>query len=163
MSTQYIGKAGQLAVMAELAARGYNIAMPEIDIGDDIFAVKDDGGQMWRIQVKTSDGRRRMKSWSGQFRIRQSAITAPLTPELHFVFVMRCGSIWRFIVISRAVVNNYVVADDLGSASVAGGDNWRTLYISIRDKTDIAPEEIVCSEKNFDHHLADWSTWPDLL
>ena len=36
-SLQHIGKAGHLAVMAEFANRGYNVAIPEIDIGDDIF------------------------------------------------------------------------------------------------------------------------------
>jgi hypothetical protein len=41
-----MGKAGQLAVMAEFALRGYNVAMPEIDIGDDIFAVNDDNGNL---------------------------------------------------------------------------------------------------------------------
>lgn len=163
MSTQYIGKAGHLAVMAELAIRGYNIAMPEIDIGDDIFAVKDDGGQMWRIQVKTSIGRRRKKSWSGQFSVRERAITTPTTPELHFVFVIRTGVRWKFVVISRAVLHNYVRADDLGSASTRSGDRWRTYYISIQDKTDTKPVSVVCSKKNFDHHLADWATWPNLI
>ena len=36
----YVGKAGHLAVMGELALRGYNVAMPEMDIGDDLFVVK---------------------------------------------------------------------------------------------------------------------------
>ena len=33
----YVGKAGQLAVMAEYLMRGYNVAMPEVDEGDDVF------------------------------------------------------------------------------------------------------------------------------
>ncbi|MFN9622301.1 MAG: hypothetical protein ACK587_05640 [Cyanobacteriota bacterium] len=39
--SQYVGKAGHLAVMGELSLRGYNVALPEIDKGDDIFAVND--------------------------------------------------------------------------------------------------------------------------
>jgi len=31
----YVGKAGQLAAMAEFLLRGYNVAMPEVDVGDD--------------------------------------------------------------------------------------------------------------------------------
>jgi hypothetical protein len=60
-ASHYIGKAGHLAVMSELTLRGYNVAMPEIDKGDDVFAVKDATGAMWRLQVKTSQGTRSEK------------------------------------------------------------------------------------------------------
>ena len=39
----YTGRAGQLAVMAELLLRGWNTAIPEVDVGDDIFVVRDIG------------------------------------------------------------------------------------------------------------------------
>ena len=32
----YIGKSGQMAVMAEYLARGYNVAIPEVDSGCDL-------------------------------------------------------------------------------------------------------------------------------
>jgi hypothetical protein len=59
---EYVGRAGQLAVMAELSWRGYNIAIPEIDIGDDVFAVNDLTGHMWRLQVKTATEKPQKKS-----------------------------------------------------------------------------------------------------
>jgi hypothetical protein len=40
--------------MAEFLLRGYNVAMPEVDIGDDIFVVHDREGELWRVQVKTA-------------------------------------------------------------------------------------------------------------
>lgn len=49
----YLGRAGQMAVMAEFLVRGYNVAIPEVDIGDDIFVVRDDDGEYSRIQVKS--------------------------------------------------------------------------------------------------------------
>ena len=51
----HVGKAGQLAVMSEFALRGYNVAIPEIDTGDDVFVVNDQKGAMSRIQVKTAN------------------------------------------------------------------------------------------------------------
>jgi hypothetical protein len=33
----YTGRSGQFAVMAEFLRRGYNVAIPEIDIGEDIL------------------------------------------------------------------------------------------------------------------------------
>lgn len=42
----YVGRAGQLAVMAELLLRGYNVAIPEVDVGDDVFVVRDRDGDL---------------------------------------------------------------------------------------------------------------------
>ena len=43
-----------MAVMAEFLARGYNVAVPEVDRGDDLFVVRDDNGELSRIQVKSA-------------------------------------------------------------------------------------------------------------
>lgn len=37
----YLGKAGQLAAMASFLVRGWNVATPEVDVGDDLFVVED--------------------------------------------------------------------------------------------------------------------------
>jgi len=73
-TSHYIGKAGHLALMGELCLRGYNVAMPEIDKGDDVFAVNDTTGTMWRLQVKTSLGTKQKKSWRYGFRVRENQI-----------------------------------------------------------------------------------------
>ncbi len=54
MFNNYIGKAGQLFVMSEFLMLGYNVAIPEVDRGDDIFVVRDSDGNLGRIQVKTA-------------------------------------------------------------------------------------------------------------
>jgi len=51
---QYLGKAGHLYIMSEILMLGWNVAIPEVDIGDDIFVVQDDNGTLRRVQVKTS-------------------------------------------------------------------------------------------------------------
>ena len=149
----YIGKAGQLAVMGELTLRGYNVAMPEIDKGDDIFVVRDKTGTMWRLQVKRSCGRRHQTSWRYQFRIREKAILTPQSPELHFVFVMRRRRRWRFLVMDRAVLKNYVVNLELGSLNNQYCQVWMTLHDDNRT---------ICSKQNLTNHLEDWDTWPEI-
>nr|GFA88714.1 hypothetical protein [Tanacetum cinerariifolium] len=41
----YLGKAGQFAVMAGCLMRGFNVAIPEVDIGDDLFVQRVGGGR----------------------------------------------------------------------------------------------------------------------
>jgi hypothetical protein len=66
---QYLGKAGHLAVMSGFLILGWNVAIPEVDIGDDIFVVQDDNGTLRRVQVKTSTSTSRKSGYSGQFSI----------------------------------------------------------------------------------------------
>ncbi len=65
----YLGRAGHLAIMSELLMRGWNVAIPEVDIGDDIFVVHDEKGILQKVQVKTSTATKRVKGFSGQFQV----------------------------------------------------------------------------------------------
>lgn len=151
--TQYTGKAGQLAVMGEFTLRGYNVAMPEIDKGDDVFVVRDDTGAMWRLQVKTSSGVQQQNSRRFQFRVRENMIQTAQTPELHFVFVMRSGDRWRFMIMDRAVLRNYAVNNNLGSLH----KGHRQITITLNNNG-----AATCSNVSLSNHLEDWNTWPPL-
>lgn len=152
-TTHYVGKAGHLALMGEFCLRGYNVSMPEIDKGDDIFVVNDATGSMWRIQAKTSLGTAQKTSHRYQFRLRDAQIMQPQTPELHYVFVMRKGGRWRFLIMDRAVLRNYIVNQKLGTP--AGG--YRQLNFVLHDDG-----RCVCSKVDLKNHIGDWITWPKL-
>jgi hypothetical protein len=152
--SQYTGKAGHLALMAELALRGYNVATPEIDKGDDVFAVNDATGAMWRIQVKTSNLTDGARTERFAFRIRESAIQQAQTPELHFIFVLRRAlGTWTFVIIDRTVLRNYA-RNGLGTVN---GD-YRVVNFSIAKATGV----LTCSQQDLSLHIGDWATWPQL-
>lgn len=74
MYNLYLGKAGQLEVMSELLSRGWNVAVPEVDRGDDIFVVRDHDGHFMRIQVKTATATPLKKGFNAQFLISLSQL-----------------------------------------------------------------------------------------
>ena len=149
----YTGKAGHLAAMSELCFRGYNVAMPEVDIGDDIFVVNDATGGMSRVQVKTGNPREQKNSSAYQFRLRASSIATRQNPDLHFVFVMRYEGAWRFLVLSRQVLNNYVRQFSLGSAS---GEYHQVGVTMHRDGRVMGTNGV-----DLRSHMDDWSDWPE--
>src|SRR5579872_5890671 len=100
-SKAHIGKAGHLAAMAEFLLRGYNVAQPEVDVGDDIFVVHDRTGKLWRIQVKTAIGKQRKYGWSGQFIVAEQQLKDTKKPDLYYVLAIRCGTKWEFLVAER--------------------------------------------------------------
>src|SRR3954463_6041137 len=50
----YKGAGGQMAVMSEFLYRLLNVAVPEVDVGDDIFVVREKDEAVTRVQVKYS-------------------------------------------------------------------------------------------------------------
>jgi hypothetical protein len=115
----YVGKAGHLATMAEFLLRGYNVAMPEGDEGDDVFVVEDQSGELWRIQVKTAVGQRRRKGWRGTYSCSLNQLQTEKKPDLFVVFALRRESTWEFLLIRRKVLRDEVETYQVGSRSGA--------------------------------------------
>jgi hypothetical protein len=147
----YVGKAGQLAVMSEFLLRRYNVAMPEVDEGDDVFVVHTRKGDLYRIQVKTATGTARSNGFSGTFKIPMKQLRTPVTPDLHYVLALRkeVGQ-WEFLVISRAQLyekyRTYKVGNMVNGKLV--------LYFSFREAA------VICSKRGFQQHRNNWEQWP---
>src|SRR5262245_26715242 len=122
----YTGKSGQMAVMAEFLRRGYNVAIPEIDIGEDIFVVRDSDGDLSRVQVKAAiaKGKKRV---SGTFNVPLAQLRRLHEPELFYVFTLHHNGLWReFVVIPRDRLEALHDVDGVGHIS---GENL-VLYFS---------------------------------
>jgi hypothetical protein len=150
MRENYVGKAGQLAVMAEYLLRGYNVAMPEVDVGDDMFVVEDAGGEMWRVQVKTAIATPREYGFSGRFLIPLRQINEPRRPELYFVLALRREGGWEFVPIPRQVLEDELRDHAIGSAF----GQAVLLYLAFRDGA------LTCSGRDWQRFRGNWSLWP---
>ena len=81
-------------VMSEFLMLGWNVAIPEVDIGDDIFVVQDDNGTLRRVQVKTSTSTSRRSGFSGQFNVSVKNLRNIGTILVHYVFIIRHKNEW---------------------------------------------------------------------
>src|ERR1700710_724741 len=98
----YVGRAGQMAVMAEFLLRGWNVALPEVDVGEDVFAVKDETGELWRVQVKTATAKSLQTGYSAQFNVSLRQLLTRRNPDLVYVFAIRGSEGWEpFVVLGR--------------------------------------------------------------
>ena len=94
----HLGMAGHYAAMAEFLYRGYNVAVPAVDIGDDVYIVEDQAGTMWRLQVKTAD---RLQGPVATYRLSRRQLTEIKENELFYMFMVRWRGRWRFILIAQ--------------------------------------------------------------
>jgi hypothetical protein len=148
----YLGRAGQLAVMAEFLARGWNVAVPEVDVGDDIFVVRDLDGTLFRVQVKTGAARERKGGVTVTFSLAHDQLTSPLVPELTYVFAVRQAEAWSaFILIDRLALEEEHRVSGAGSLSKQG----KVIF-----NMALKGSSVLCSGQDFSGYLADWGKWP---
>lgn len=107
--TTHLGMAGHYASMAEFLLRGYNVATPVVDIGDDIYVVDDGDGFLRRVQVKTADG---STLDAGQRPILQFTLSRTQLREfkdtpLFFMLTSHLGGRWRFVLLSQQKMLEY--------------------------------------------------------
>lgn len=94
----YLGMAGHHMAMAEFLYRGYNVAIPAVDIGDDVYIVEDLAGTMWRLQVKTAD---QLQGRVATYQLSRKQLGKAKANELFYMFMVRGRSGWRFLLIAR--------------------------------------------------------------
>lgn len=56
------GMSGHFACMSYFLRRGYNVAVPVVDLGDDTIVIHDDRHELRRVQVKSGNPAKRQRS-----------------------------------------------------------------------------------------------------
>lgn len=148
---QYLGKAGHLTIMSEFLMLGWNVAIPEVDIGDDIFVVQDDNGTLRRVQVKTSTSTIRKERFSGQFSISLKNLRNISNILVHYIFIVRHNDEWSKPVIIRQdhlldhFENNKVGSEAKGNI---------TFYFSF------SKGKVECAGQDFTKYIRDFTDFP---
>ncbi len=133
----YLGEAGQAAASSYFLARGWNIATPRVDIGDDLLVIEDEKGFFTRIQIKTSQAIERKESFSGRFKLPMKQLQKQYIPELYYMFMVYRENEWLHkVIMPRETVLDYHLKQGMGSLV---GDNL-DIYFSFKDK------KVVCSK-----------------
>src|SRR3954453_1508032 len=101
----YFGRSGQLAVMSELLCRRRNAAIPEVDVGDDVFVVRDEDENVTRVQVKSANATAQQGGYFAQYSIPLRHLEKPDPPVFVYIFAVRLAGRWSdFIILRRATL-----------------------------------------------------------
>jgi hypothetical protein len=113
----FTGRSGQLALMAEFLHRELNVAIPEVDVGDDIVVVRDDNDQVTRVQVKTANARELTEAGriTAQFNVPLEQLEKG-PQHLVYAFVVRYRDFWaEFVIVRRSILYELHTKHSLGS------------------------------------------------
>jgi hypothetical protein len=150
---QYLGKAGHLYIMSEFLMLGWNVAIPEVDIGDDIFVVQDDNGTLRRVQVKTATSTIRKEGFSGQFSVSVKNLRTVSTILVHYIFLVRHIDGWsKPVIIRQDYLLDHFEKNKVGSEAKGN----ITFYFSY------TKEKIECSGQDFTKYIKDFSDFPKI-
>lgn len=147
----YLGKAGQLSAMSSFLARGWNVATPEVDVGDDLFVLEDKKGIFFRVQVKTAQATERINGYSAQFNLPLNQLLQSIDPEIFYVFVVfKDNESMSKIVIRRDLLSTIFQDKEIGSIH----ENYLMLYFSFQNK------KVSCSSIDFSGYLNNFNDFP---
>ncbi len=147
----YLGKAGQLVTMSEFLARGWNVATPEVDVGDDLFVVEDKKGLFIRVQVKTAQAVERQESYSVQFNVPLQQLEAAIAPEIYYIFLVRKQNKWSdLLIIPRKTLWDIYEEYQIGAIV----KNNLMLYLSFKKG------EVTCSKVDFTPFVDNFEDFP---
>jgi hypothetical protein len=155
----FTGRAAQLAVMAELLRFRCNTAIPEVDLGTDVFAFKDDRAEVVRIQVKActapylyADG----SGYSAKFALPMKQFSRLNNrPPLYYALAVLCDDRWvDFLVVSRARLQSYYYGEKkFGSLNKTNDDLEITVEFRAR---------VECSGEDLTDCRNAWTSLPPL-
>ncbi|NJK33388.1 MAG: hypothetical protein HC927_13855 [Deltaproteobacteria bacterium] len=94
----HFGRAGEFFAMSEVLLRGWNVAVPVVDVGDDVLIIDDNDKTTLRVQVKSS---RVNKDDKVQFTLSRKQLRSDHPVELVYMLMLREAERWRFLVIPR--------------------------------------------------------------
>lgn len=139
--------------MSEFLMLGWNVAIPEVDIGDDIFVVQDDNGTLRRVQVKTSTSTERKENFSGQFSLSVKNLRNISNILVHYIFVVRHNEEWSKPVIIR---QDYLL-DHFENNNVGSEVKGKIIfYFSFKNR------KVECSGQDFSNYVMDFSDLPKI-
>ena len=154
---RYRGASGQMAVMAELLTRGINVAVPEVDSGEDVFAFADGRRPVDRIQVKRATAIKSPQGdgYSANVNLALKQLESIDDPELYYIFAVRLEERWvDFVVISRYALNALYENESIGSIDKTND----TLKLHLTFGRD----SLSCSGCDFNSHRNAWNVLPVL-
>lgn len=153
---RYTGVAGERLVESEFFDRGWNVGAPAVDRGDDLFALRDFGARIARLQVKTAHAKSREYGFSAKYTVTDDQVEMPVQPPLHLIFTTRIDDDWGpILVFSRSELYDLVANEQMGTDS----DYSYTFYIRFHRDDAGGIAKVLCSDSELTEYVDDFSRW----
>ncbi len=154
----FFGRSAHLAVMAELLHRRINVAIPEVDVGDDIFVVRGVNVEVTRVQVTAANAREQQNSYVALINVPEDQLSVPQdNPPLVYVFPIRHKGRWSdFVVIRRGTLFARYANEQAGKryADPKTGKPYVQFRIVLTETT------LTSGPADFQPYRDAWDPWP---
>lgn len=166
----HFGMAGHFAAMSEFLLRGYNVAIPSVDVGDDVFVVDDREGTLRRIQVKTGDSSKirdergadgQLAAKSVRYTLSRRQLSEKKVTKLYFMLMVRWEDRWRYLLVPRddlAELRDQFVSRDRSNKP---GPKPKADHAATSDDLGITVRWTVADARGWDSSLQGYLKWSD--
>lgn len=138
ISTQFLGKAGEYAVMSELLFHGFNTSIMTVDDGIDLVANKKE--KFFKIQVKTA---KRQESGKYQFSINKTSYERYNSADVYYALALRTQNKNEYFIVPQSQLDYFIQSQviQVGTDKISFTINYdeRNKKYLLNNKADIQP------------------------
>lgn len=162
----YFGMAGQHFAMSEFLERGYNVAIPEVDVGDDVIVIKDELGNLTRVQVKSTNLTKKEKDgktagYATCVTIRRDQLYTQLETTLYYFMPFRFDDRWQTMLIIEQTELKKLHEEFIQRTKDRKRDNSEPKILALNFAMDQNFKSIKAwGASSFDSWRENWSKWP---
>lgn len=118
------------------------MAVPVVDVGDDVFVINDNDKTTWRVQVKSAQSTPSRAGSLAHFNLSRTQLARVEDIELFYMLMIRDDARWRYLVIPREKL--YEIHGGWLSAPREGGG--RRPVSSVSARTDKLGFDVVIND-----------------
>jgi len=141
--------------MSELAALGFRVTIPEVDVGTDVLAFLDTKPGVTAVQVKSTECKRLKAPGKFSGQIEVSLRQLMFGGDLYYIFAFGLDEDWvDYILISRETSNDFRVTEGIGTERTKDKRPYLKLNFSFNDA------EVMCGKTDFNDYRNAWQNLP---
>lgn len=153
---------GHFHVLSLFLRRGYNVAIPAVDVGDDAIVIDDGIHELRRLQIKSGNPCRAAEhAVDVVFKLSRRQLRDPEGAPLYYMLMAWVWERWSFVLIPRKDLNDRKLARGPAiKPDAQAGDTLKIAVTFSRDPTN-RTEHAALWSASLDGYLNAWTGWPD--
>ncbi|MGH7134779.1 MAG: hypothetical protein ACREHD_03515 [Pirellulales bacterium] len=145
--------------MSELAARGFRVTIPEVDVGRDVLAFLETQPEVTSLQVKSTECKRLKVPGNFRGQITVPLLQLTLGGNLYYAFAFDLEGKWLdYLIVGRETLNGLRLNEGIGSTFTTGNKQYVKFWFRFTAAGKKAG--VRCGDVAFDEYRNAWQTLP---
>ena len=158
----FFGMSGHFHVLSLFLRRGYNVAIPAVDVGDDAIVIDDGSHELRRLQIKSGNPSRAAADFIDVvFKLSRQQLRDPTGAPLYYMLTAWVWERWSFVLIPREELSERKAARGMAIKPDERACDALKLTVRFSRTPSTRVEHASLWGVSLDAYLNSWVDWPE--